>query len=200
MKRRSTDKVRRFLADNYRTLLFLVLPLAGCLLGVLLYGAVRGSSWATLLPIGSVPRTFGAICSAFWSSCFQPLLLLALLFVAGLSACGSPVALATPVFWGVGLGLTQAYYYAGGWAGVGVTAAVLLPHSVMEAVALLMGAAECFRMSICFATILLPHSAHCGGLWQPFRLYVMRFLLLTLLLFGAAALDVGMRLLCAGWL
>lgn len=200
MKRKSTGRVRRFFASNYRTLAFLALPLMGCLFGSLLYGAVQGSAWIRLLPIGGVPRTFGAICSAFWSSCFQPLLLLALLFVAGLSACGVPVALATPVFWGIGLGLTLAYYYAVGWSGVGVTAAVLLPHSVMEAVALIMGAAECFRMSVRFAAVLLPHSAHCGGLWQPFRLYAMRFLLLALLLFGAAALDVGMRLLCAGWL
>ena len=200
MKRKSKGAFRRFLADNYRTLLFLALPLAGCLCGSLLYGAVRGSVWARLLPIGAVPRTFGAIWSAFWSSCFQPLLLLAVLFVSGLSACGLPAAMATPVFWGIGLGLTQAYYYASGWAGVGVTAAVLLPHSVMEAVALLMGAAECFRMSVRFAALLLPHSAHCGGLWQPFRLYAMRFFLLALLLLGAAATDVGTRLLCAGWL
>lgn len=200
MKRKSTGRVRRFFVSNYRTLLFLALPLIGCLFGLFLYSVVRGSDWARLLPIRAVPKTFGAICSAFWSSCFQPLLLLAVLFVAGLSACGVPIALATPVFWGIGLGLTQAYYYASGWAGVGITAAVLLPHSVMEAVALLMGTAECFRMSLRFTAVLLPHSAHCGGLWQPFRLYAMRFLLLTLLLFGAAAVDVGMRLLCAGWL
>lgn len=200
MRRKGTTRIARFISDNRRLLLFLLLPLIGCVCGLLLYGTVRNADWAGLLTIGRVPANVSGVFSQFWSSCFQPILLLALLFVSGLSACGIPAALVVPVFWGIGLGLTEAYYCATGFGGVAVVAAVLLPHSVMEAVALLMGASECFRMSVRFAASLLPRSAHCGGLWQEFRLYAVRFLLLILLLLGAGALDVGMRLICAGWL
>ena len=200
MRRKGTTRIARFISDNRRLLLFLLLPLIGCVCGLLLYGTVCNADWARLLTIGRVPANVSGVFSQFWSSCFQPILLLALLFVSGLSACGIPAALVVPVFWGIGLGLTEAYYFAAGFGGAAVVAAVLLPHSVMEAVALLMGASECFRMSARFAVCLSPHSAHCGGLWQEFRLYAVRFLLLTLLLLGAGALDVGMRLICAGWL
>ena len=200
MKRTGTTRMVRFVKENQRLLLFLLLPIGGCLCGLLLYGAVSAAEWITLVEIRPVPVGIGQVFSQLFESCFQPILLLAILFVSGLSACGIPAALAVPVFWGMGVGLTQACYYAEGWGGVAVVAAVLLPHSVMEAVVLLMAASECFRMSVRFAVQLLPRSAHCGGLWQDFRLYAVRFLLLLLLLFVAGALDVGMRLLCVGWL
>jgi hypothetical protein len=70
----------------------------------------------------------------------------------------------------------------------------------MEAVVLLMASSECLRMSLHFAATLLPRSAHCGGLWQEFRLYGLRFVVLLLLMLAAGALDVGMRLVCVNWL
>lgn len=200
MKRKRTSRIGRFLRENRRLLLFLLLPLAGVVCGLLLYAPTGDTVWGKLVVIEPVPSGFHGVFSQFWSSCFQPMLLLCVLFVAGLSACGVPVALLVPAFWGIGLGLTQAHYAAEGLGGLAVIAAVLLPHSVMEAVVLLMAASECFRMSVRFAASLLPRSAHCGGLWQDFRMYAVRFLLLLLLLLGASVLDVGMRLLCAGWL
>ena len=200
MKRKRTTALKRFIGDNRRLLLFLLLPTLGCVCGLLLYVGVRTSAWAAWLPIRPIPAGVGPVFSQFFSSCFQPLVLLAILFTAGLSACGAPLVLAVPVFWGIGFGLTQACCYADGWFGAAVAAVVLLPHSVMEAVALLMGASEGLRMSLRFATSLLPRSAHCGGLWQEFRLYALRFAVLLLILLGAGALDVGMRLVCSNWL
>ena len=200
MKRKRTTALKRFLVENKRLLLLLLLPLVGVIIGMTLYGSVRSAEWAELLAIRRVPTGFGQAVSQFFASCFQPLLLLAVLFVAGLSACGLPVAVLTPVFWGVGFGLTLANCYADGWAGVALSAAVLLPHSVMEAVVLLMASSECLRMSLHFAATLLPRSAHCGGLWQEFRLYGLRFAVLLLLALAAGALDVGMRLVCVNWL
>lgn len=200
MKRRRTTRAGYFFRENRRLLLFLLLPVAGSVCGMLLYPAVKAASWMELFTVHRVAMRVPHMVSAVLESCFQPALLLAMLFVAGLSACGAPAALLVPVFWGVGLGLTQAGYYTGGVSGVAVAAAVILPHSAMEAVALLMGASECFRMSVRFAVQLLPRSAHCGGLWQEFRLYMARFGLLLLLLICAGVLDVGMRLCCSGWL
>ncbi len=200
MKRNGTNRLRRFVTENRRRLLFLLLPLSGFVCGLLVYTAVRGTTWADLLPIRQVPAGFRGVVTQWLQSCFQPVLLLAVLFVSGLSAGGSLPAVMVPLFWGIGLGLTQAYYYAQGFRGVAVVAAVLLPHAAMEVVALLMGASECMRMSTRFAVQLLPRSAHCGGLWQDFRLYAVRFLLLLLLLLCAGAIDVALRLLCANWL
>ena len=58
-------------------------------------------------------------------------------------------------------------------------ALLVLPHSLVTAAALLMGCAESLRMSLLIAGQLLPNAANCGGLWQDFRLYCMRFLLLV---------------------
>ncbi len=200
MKRKRTNHTRRFLADNRRLLLFLLLAVFGCVLGMVLYAVIQPSVWSKLLVLERVPRGFSGAFSQLFESCFQPVLLLTVLFISGLSACGAPSAVVVPIFWGVGLGLVQTHYYADGWSGLLVIAAVLLPHSVMEAVALLMASSEALRMSVRLTGLLLPRSAHCGGLWQEFRLYCVRFLLLLLLLFGAGALDVVMRLLFAGWL
>ncbi len=200
MRRKRTNRVGRFITDNRRLLAFLLLPIGGCVCGMVLYGLVQPAEWLGLLTVESVSRSFSGVFSQLFESCFQPVLLLALLFIAGLSACGAPIAVVIPIFWGLGLGMTQACYYANGWQGLLVVAAVMLPHSAMEAVALLMASSECLRMSLRFTVLLLPRSAHCGGLWQEFRLYCFRFLVLLLLLFGAGALDVAMRLIFAGWL
>lgn len=198
MKRKRTTRLKHFLRDNYRLLLFLLLPSLGVIGGMLLYPVVRDGGWVvTVQPLSG---GFTGALAAWSASLFQPLLLLVLLFFSGLSACGMPIALLVPLFWGIGLGVVQAAEYEAGLIGLAVSAAVFLPHSVMETVVLLMAAAECFRMSCRFATVLSPRFAHCGGLWQEFRLYGVRYLLLCMLLFAAAALDVILRLLCARWL
>ncbi|MBR2338677.1 MAG: stage II sporulation protein M [Clostridia bacterium] len=188
----------RFFTDNRRLLLLLVFLFVGCIGGVVLYHSLKGELLEranTLLPLrgitGGIRGGFSQLCS----SCFQTLCLLAVLFIAGLSACGAPIAFTIPLFWGAGLGMTQAYYYASGGAGVLLTALLVLPHSLPEAAALLMGCAESLRMSMQITGQLLPRGAHCGGLWQDFRLYSVRFLLLLPLLLAAGALDVGLRAL-----
>ena len=200
MRRKRTNRIGRFLSENRRLLLFLLLSVVGCIFGMLLHPLIQTAQWLNLFSIRPVSTTATAVFSGLIEPCFQPILLLLVLFVSGLSACGAPFSVLVPVFWGFGLGLTQAQYYAVGWQGVLVIAAVMLPHTVMELVALLMGASESLRMSLRFTVLLLPRSAHCGGLWQEFRLYGLRFLVLALLLFGAGAVDVILRLIFSGWL
>ncbi len=195
MRRKRTNRVGRFLADNRRILCFLLLPIVGCICGMLLYSTVRSASWLTLFTVERITPKFPAAFSALFESCFQPIVLLTALFLAGLSACGAPFAVIIPLFWGLGLGMTQAGYYATGWGGVLTVSAVILPHAVMELVAILMAASESLRMSLRFTAVVLPRTAHCGGLWQEFRLYCIRFAVLLFLLFGAGALDVILRLI-----
>ncbi len=197
MKRRRTNRIRRFFAENGRVLLFLLLPLIGCACGIPLYVALKDTAWVSVLTADRVMFSFGGVLFAWLESCFQPLLLLLVLFLCGLSVCGAPAAVLVPLFWGFGLGLVQAHYYAEGWRGIALAAAVVLPHAVMEIVTLLMGASECLQMSVRVTGQLLPSGSRCGGLWQSFRRYLLRFLVLAALLLVAAAVDVALRIACS---
>ncbi len=199
MKR--TNSVGHFFVQHRRLLLFLLLPLLGCVVGLIVYTSlseVLPAQWLALLPLKPIVGGVSGAFAQWFASCFQPLCLLLLLFLAGLSAFGAPLVIVVPVFWGIGLGMSEAYYANVGARGWLVLAAVLLPHAVMELVALLMGCSEAMRMTLLVTVQLLPRSARCGGLWQDFRLYLVRFLLLAALLLGAGALDVVLRLLLNG--
>lgn len=201
MKR--TNSIVDFLKQNRRLLLFLLLPLIGCIGGMLLYSPLSTSlpaEWWALLPLPPVKGDMASVLWQWLSSCFQPLCLLALLYFLGVSACGAPLILLVPIFWGIGLGFSEAYYVQNGMNGWLVLAVVLLPPAVMELVALLMACSESLRLTLLMAVQLLPRSAHCGGLWRDFRLYSMRFLMLLGLILGAGALDVILRLLLGGLL
>lgn len=201
MKR--TNTITKFFIQNRRLLLFLLLPLIGCLCGMALYAPLHASlptEWWELLPLKPITGGIQGVFSGWFSACFQPVCLLVLLLLAGVSACGAPVVFLVPVFWGIGLGFTEAYYVQSGLSGWLVLAAILLPSAVMELVALMMACSESLRMTLLMAVQLLPRSARCGGLWQDFRLYCVRFLLLLLLVLGAGALDVILRLLFGRYL
>lgn len=191
-----------FMSENRRLLAFLALFFVGVLGGVLVFTASHGSLSEKLSPMLNTPAVDGGFqngISALFSSCFSTVVLLLALFLAGMSACGAPVAALVPVFYGLGLGLTEAYYYGAGGAGVLFTALLVVPHSLVAAAALLMGCSESLRLTLLLSGQLLPTSAHCGGLWQDFRLYCVRFLLFFGLAFGAGVLDICLRLACTSW-
>ncbi len=201
MKR--TNSIGSFLKQNRRLLLLLLLPLIGCIGGMVLYSPLSVSlpaEWLALLPLTPVKGDFGVVLSQWLSSCFQPLCLLALLFISGVSACGAPLVVLVPIFWGIGLGLSEAHYLQNGMSGWLVIAVILLPSAIMELVALLMASSEALRFTLLMAVQFLPRSARCGGLWQDFRLYCVRFLVLLAFILGASALDVILRLLLGGLL
>ncbi len=195
MKR--TNSMWRFAAGNRRLLLMMALVLIGCVSGVAVY-----ASWHEQLPAGlhqllvvtSVKADVSDVMAQFFASCFQPMCLWLLLFFSGLSACGAPASFLVPVFWGLGMGLLQAHYYAQGMVGMLLAFLLIVPHSLLKAIALSIGSVQALQLSLQLAGQLLPRGAHCGGLWQTFRLYCVRFLLLLPLLLAAAALDVGLRL------
>ena len=192
-----TNSFREFLSDNRRLLLFLALLLLGALGGSLAFTVSHtlfSADLTVMLQVSPIEGGIQGSVSELFSSCFSSFCLLALLFLTGLSACGAPVSVLVPVFFGLGLGMTEAYYYGFGAGGVAFVALLVLPHSLVTAAALLMGCAESLRMSLLIAGQLLPNAANCGGLWQDFRLYCMRFLLLVGVAFGAGVLDVGFRL------
>ena len=200
MKRTNSPKL--FLKKNRRLLLFLLLPLAGCITGMIGYEPLQSvfGDWLSLLTVGKVSGTFGDVFSAWLSVCFQPFCLWAILFIGGLSVCGAPTAFLIPLFWGMGTGLQQAHYAQFGADGWLVLVVILLPAAAMKMVLILMASSESLQLSVLLASQLLPRSSRCGGLWQVFRLYCIRFFVLLIPIALAGAWEVVLRLLLGGLL
>lgn len=185
-----------FLAANRLMVLFSMVFLAGAVLGVVIY-AMSDSAIArelgTILEVRAVIGGFKDGVTALFSSSFSTILLLALLFLCGLSACGAPFAAVVPLF-GMGLGLTEAYYSAIGIKGYIACALLIVPHYLIAAIALLYGSMESIRMSLLLSRQLLPEGGM-GGLWQDFKMYCVRFLVYLMLAFASGVVDILTRLI-----
>lgn len=188
--------LRRFLAQNQRLLWLLGLFLIGALLGCLVFRAAcqpLAEALAPLLtPTLPAPGLSGLL-RGIGTACFSTMTLLIVMFLAGLSVCGAPVALAVPLFFGIGLGVSEAYYFAQGAWGVGYVALLLLPPALPAAAALMMACAESMRLSFLLCRQVLPRQGSCGGLWPHFRLYLARFLICAAILFVAGVLDATLQ-------
>lgn len=187
-----------FIAANRLLLVFSLLFLAGVLIGVMVFALSRtllAGELSVLLDIHSVSGDVQGGMSALFSSSFSTILLLALLFLFGLSACGAPFSVIVPFFFGMGLGLTEAYYYnAMGLKGIAAVGLLVAPHYLLGAVALVLGSIESIRMSLLLSRQLLP-SGVLGGLWADFKIYCARFVLFLGLAFASGVVDVVMRLI-----
>lgn len=187
----------RFLVRNQRLLWLLLLFLGGVKIGCLVFNASPDALGEVLTPLltPTAPTAgFSGMFRLMTASCVPTVALLLVLFLAGLSVCGAPPALLVPLFFGMGLGLHEAYYYAQGWHGVGYVALLVLPHTLVATVGLLMACAESVRMSTLLCRQLLPRQGSCGGLFPELRLYLVRFVLCFGLLFIAGALDTLLRI------
>ncbi len=206
MKRTTTRRWRQsvaFCKENRRLFPFAGLFVAGVALGVLVYATAADrvtADWNSLLRISAVTGGFRAGMQALWSTCFSTVVLLAALYLLGLWACGAPFVLLVPLFHGLGLGLTEAHYYAMGPRGVLAVAAVILPGGLLTAAVLVMAGAESLRLSAGLTRQLLPRPktdtrrpGPVAGLWGAFRLYSLRFLLFLVAAFGAGIVEVLLR-------
>ena len=193
--------LQEFFEQNRRLLIFLAVFLAGVLGGVLIFTVSHASmehELSLMLDIPAIQGGFQGGMSVLFSSCFLTFVLLLALFLAGLSTYGAPVTVLVPIFFGLGVGLTEAYYYGAGRPGILFVALLVVPRTLIAATALLMGCSESLRMSLLLSGQLLPN-AHCGGLWLDFRLYCVRFLVFFGLAFASGVVDVCLRLACYSW-
>lgn len=191
-RRRVERSLHRFFTENRRLLLYLFCLIIGIALGLTLSPASAGDWLSSIMEIRPIS---GSVAQAVWqvfSSCFLVEALVVLMFVSGLSACGAPVTILVPVFYGLGLGLSQAYWGAQGAQGLLLSAVLIWPHSLVEMLALLMGCCESLRMSLLLAAQLLPGGT-IGGLWHDFKLYLSRFLLFSVIALTAGIVDVLLR-------
>lgn len=186
-----------FLAENRLMVLFTLLFLAGTIIGLVVF-AVSGPAikreLGTLLELRAVMGGFKGVVSMLFSSCFSAILLLALLFLCGLSACGAPFAVIVPLFYGMGLGMTEAFYCATGIKGFVTSSLLIIPHYIIAATALVLGSMESIRMSLLFSRQILPNCG-IGGLWHDFKLFCVRFLTFICLAFASGIVDICLRLM-----
>lgn len=199
MKRTTTRRRREavaFVTENRRLFPFVGLFLIGVLCGVLVYLAAArpAAEWAGLLHVPTGIHSWQSGLAALWGSVLSVVVLLGALFLLGLWPCGAPFILLVPLFYGLGLGLTEAYYYSLGGQGVAAVALVVMPHGLACAAVLVTAAVESMRLSTALSRQLLP-SASCGGLWTAFRLYCLRFLLFLLTTVFVGLLDILFRVL-----
>ncbi len=199
MKRTTTRRRKEaaaFIHENRRLFPFAGLFLLGVLCGVLVYTAAArpAEEWTGLLQISMAIDGWQSGLSALWGSVLSVVLLLGALFLLGLWPCGAPFILLVPLFYGLGLGLTEAYYYSLGGRGVAAVALVVMPHGLLCAAVLVTAAVESLRLSTRLSRQLLP-AASGGGLWTVFRLYCLRFLLLLSATLFVGLLDMLFRVL-----
>ena len=188
----------RFILQNQRLLWLLGLLLCGVQIGCLVFHAAwkpLGKALADLLNPVRLQGSFTGVVRQWISYAGPHFLLLLLLFFLGFSACGAPLALVVPLFFGAGIGLSEAYHFARGIHGVGYVALMVLPPTLFTATALLIACAEAVRFSSKLCRVVLPHPSIGGTLWQDFKLYLARFLLCIGLLAAAGVLDTVLRLL-----
>ena len=197
MKRTTTRRKREmqhFLTDNRRLFPFVVLFLAGAGLGVGAYITAADALPATLTALSPVGEGVQGWLTALGEACFSTVVLLGVLFLLGLWACGVPFILLVPLFHGVGLGLTEAYYYRTGMGGVALVATLVMPIGLLSGGVLIAACAESMQLSLCLSRRLLPHGEE-GGLWSRFRLYGLRFLLFLGAALAVALAEVLLRCL-----
>ena len=175
MKRTNTRRgreLKHFVTDNRRLFPFVGLFVFGvaCGVGAFLSARDHFDALAPLLQVQPVAGSVTDWLSAWGGRCFGGFGLLAVLYLLGLWACGAPFVLAVPLFYGMGLGLTEGYYYAMGQQGVLAVATVILPHGLLTAAVLVTAAAESLRLSTHLSRRLLPDGEEAEGLWSHFRL------------------------------
>lgn len=186
----------RFCAKNKQLFFLLFLVVLGAVLGCTTYTLLsdeRRQLFSSVASVTTVPNDFVSGCTAVASSAFSVCCILVVVFLLGLTAYGCPLILIAPLFFGFCLGVAecQAYIQGGFWQ---LSVQVLLPMSVAM-IPVLIATSQALRMSCVFSRQLLPSSAHCGGMWQEFKMYLLRFLLCFFLAFAAALIQVLLQLI-----
>lgn len=185
----------RFIHGNGQLLLMLLMILAGAFLGTIVYGGLKGTEhevFSSFLSELTLPSDLMAGCKAVLSSAFGLCVILVLLFLFGMTAFGCPLIFVMVFVFGFWLGIDQSHAYIhGGYAAVIIT---VLSHMLVACISVLRGAQQALHMSCVFSRQLLPSGAHCGGMWQDFKKYLVSFLICMILALSSGIVQVLSRL------
>lgn len=194
MKRTTTRRrreIKHFITQNRRLFPFVGLFVAGVAAGVAVFVTAEEAVPADLLSLSPVEAGVGGWLRALGSSCFATVLMLAALFLFGLWGCGAPFILAVPLLHGLGLGMTEAYYYSLGLGGVATAAAAVMPTGLLTALLLSAAGAQSLRMSMGLCRHLVAGQEEDPQ--KAFRLYCLRFLLFLAVTPVISLLDILIR-------
>lgn len=194
--RRTFHKTMQFCRANGQLLFLVVIVCLGAIVGTLTYNLLSSehrASFASLISHATVPTDFVEGCVAVLSSGFYGWLLLMVLFLLGLTAYGCPLIVLVPLIFGFCIGVAECHAFAflGVWA---MFARVLIPV-LITGIAIVIAAGQALKMSCSFSRQLLPSHAHCGGLWQDFKVYLIRFAVCLLIALAGAIVAVLLRLM-----
>lgn len=180
---------------NRKLLILALAYILGMLIGVLV---MRGAG-DTL--VKSVEASFSAYVSQrqsqpFWMTFLyafsSSLAFFCAAFICGVCVVGVPGAFLIPCFKGLGLGLTTGYIYAVyGMKGMAFSALLLVPPSLVSALALLLACRESWGFSVMLFRGVLPGSSALT-LRGDFRIYCLRYLFILGILLLACLLDAGL--------
>lgn len=181
----------RFCSNNGSLLFLVFLVLCGAVLGCSAFSMLPTEDQSFLSSILSSPSNVSDVssgCTAVLSAVFGNGILLFLLFLFGLTAFGGPLIVLTELFYGFCIGTAESQaFYQGGFIATAVH--VVIPMT-LSGIALVISGCQSMQMSCTFTKQLLPSGAHCGGMWHPFRNYLLRFMCCMLIALGAAVVQV----------
>lgn len=193
MKRANrAERIWSFVRKNRRAVTLWGLLFIGIAIGVAV-GCHNRFLPPDIPPVGS---GFFGIVQSWASAVLLAVVLLGVHFVCGLSACGAPIILFTDAFWGMGIGMTMALYYAAGWSQMAYAALLWLPVRLLMSLFILMGCTEALRLSLRLGQQLV--SSRAVGMTGEFKMYCLRFAVLMGSVLLVGVLDVILRCLSAG--
>ena len=145
---------------------------------------------------GVAEKSFGEV---FLSSLSSSGVLVFICFFMGFCAVGQPVHIGVLVFRGIGLGAAIAYFYtAYGFSGFLEVLLLIIPGAVMSSLAIILAAREGIR----FSNILGGFLSGVEGERDTkvlLRLYVLKFVVLSVIILGSALVDGVTAFISAGF-
>lgn len=176
-----------------------VLFLIGVFAGTLLLRTAKGESLEFLMQmVGAFVenRRAQSLLQNFTSSAAVSLAFLAVLFVCGFCAISQPLVALLPLFRGLGVGVSMASLYAfQGTRVVGYVALLMLPGTLLGALAILVCSRESLRLSNSFFAVMGGEQPGRSKEFYSLKIYIARYLacagMCALAAFVEAALYSG---------
>lgn len=168
-----------------------VLYFAGVLTGTILYCIPNGERLQIFdgitgnLISNRLEQSFGETLVSSFSGSF---VLLLICFLLGFSAIAQPVELLVPVFQGLGAGVSVAGMYGNfGFAGIGISAVLVVPGAVISAFAIIIAAREAVNLSSSVCSSVWGKESSCNSI--DLKLYFTKFVILCVILVAASLVE-----------
>ncbi len=183
--------------DSNKNILFgslLALYIFGMIYGSLLIKSDVNSVWSELEFITNEYRAMQieqSVITTFCNSFFSSFILVLLPYLFGYSSIGQLGTIVIPFFNGLGLGCALGYLYLNfGLKGVGYSALIVIPHSVVALFALMIACRESIKLSNLFFQSFLPKQEKTVNI-NIIKLYNIKFIVLLGILLCAALINVA---------